>query len=149
MAVMDHAEIAELIPHRYPFLLVDRVEEIHSKELIKGFKNITINEPFFAGHFPDHPIMPGVLIVEALAQLAGLLGLKTLGDERARNTLYYFAGVDNVRFKKPVMPGDRLDMEARYLADKRGVWRFACEAKVEGVLVCQAEVMCAERERKN
>jgi len=147
MAAMDHAEISELLPHRYPFMLVDRVLEIEHGEWIKGYKNITINEPFFAGHFPNHPIMPGVLIVEALAQIAGLLGLKTLGEERARTTLYYFAGVDNVRFKKPVMPGDRLDMEARYLNDKRGIWRFACEAKVDGVLVCQAEVMCAERER--
>lgn len=148
MSSMDHVEISELLPHRYPFLLVDKIEEVHPGELIKGYKNITINEPFFAGHFPGHPIMPGVLIVEALAQVAGLLGLKTLGEETARNTIYYFAGVDNVRFKKPVMPGDRLDMEARYMTDKRGVWRFSCEAKVDGVLVCQAEVMCAERERQ-
>ncbi len=147
MITMDHAEISELLPHRYPFLLVDRVVEVQKGELIRGFKNVTINEPFFGGHFPGHPIMPGVLIVEALAQVAGLLGLKTLGEERARNTLYYFAGVDKARFKRPVMPGDRLDMEARYLKDKGGIWRFACEAKVDGKVVCQCEVMCAERER--
>ena len=147
MAIMDHEEISELLPHRYPFLLVDRVTELDKGERILGYKNVTINEPFFQGHFPDHPIMPGVLIVEALAQVAGLLGLKTIGGEKAQNTLYYFAGVDNARFKKPVLPGDRLELEARYLADKRGIWRFACEAKVEGKVVCQAEIMCAEREK--
>lgn len=147
MPAMDINEISELLPHRYPFLLVDRVTDFTVGETIHGIKNVTINEPFFAGHFPGHPIMPGVLIVEALAQLAGLLGLKTLGEERARNTLYYFAGVDHVRFKKPVKPGDRLEMTARYMNDKRGIWRFECEAKVDGCLVAQAEVMCAERER--
>lgn len=147
MPVMDINEISELLPHRYPFLLVDRVTDFTVGETINGYKNVTINEPFFAGHFPGHPIMPGVLIVEALAQLAGLLGLKTLGEERARNTLYYFAGVDHVRFKKPVKPGDKLEMRARYMNDKRGIWRFECEATVDGCLVAQAEVMCAERER--
>jgi 3-hydroxyacyl-[acyl-carrier-protein] dehydratase len=146
MAVMDYKEITDLLPHRYPFLLVDRVTDIERKVRINGYKNITSNEPFFTGHFPGNPIMPGVLILEALAQLSGLLGLEAMGKEKAKNTIYYFAGIDNVRFKKPVVPGDRLEMEARYVNDKQGIWRFECEAKVDGKLVCKAEILCAARE---
>lgn len=146
MAVMDYQKITDLLPHRYPFLLVDRVVELESKQRIVGYKNVSSNEPFFQGHFPNHPIMPGVLILEALAQLSGLLGLEAMGEEQAQNTVYYFAGVDTARFKKPVVPGDRLDMEARYVSDKRGIWRFECEAKVDGQLACQAEILCAARE---
>jgi 3-hydroxyacyl-[acyl-carrier-protein] dehydratase len=149
MAVMDYKEITDLLPHRYPFLLVDRVTDIERKVRINGYKNITSNEPFFTGHFPGNPIMPGVLILEALAQLSGLLGLEAMGKEKAKNTIYYFAGIDNVRFKKPVVPGDRLEMEARYVNDKRGIWRFECEAKVDGKLVCKAEILCAARERES
>lgn len=146
MAVMNYNEITDLLPHRYPFLLVDRVTELEKKQRIVGYKNVTSNEPFFEGHFPKHPIMPGVLILESLAQLAGLLGLDAIEKEKAKNTVYYFAGVDKARFKKPVVPGDRLEMEARYVNDKRGIWRFECEAWVDGQLACQAEIMCAERE---
>ncbi|MFT5593299.1 MAG: 3-hydroxyacyl-[acyl-carrier-protein] dehydratase [Oceanicoccus sp.] len=146
MAVMNYNEITDLLPHRYPFLLVDRVTELEKKQRIVGYKNVTSNEPFFQGHFPKHPIMPGVLILESLAQLAGLLGLDAIEKEKAKNTVYYFAGVDKARFKKPVVPGDRLEMEARYVNDKRGIWRFECEAWVDGQLACQAEIMCAERE---
>ena len=146
MAVMDYKEITDLLPHRYPFLLVDRVTDLDSKKQISGYKNVTSNEPFFEGHFPNNPIMPGVLILEALAQLSGLLGLEAMGKEQAKNTVYYFAGIDSARFKKPVVPGDRLDMEARYISDKRGIWRFECEAKVDGILACKAEILCAARE---
>ncbi|EAT12168.1 (3R)-hydroxymyristoyl ACP dehydratase [Oceanobacter sp. RED65] len=148
MTTMDYQRITDLLPHRYPFLLVDRVTELETKQRIVGYKNVSSNEPFFQGHFPKHPIMPGVLILESLAQLAGLLGLDAIDREKAENTVYYFAGVDTARFKKPVIPGDRLDMEARYVNDKRGIWRFECEAKVDGKLACQAEILCAEREIK-
>jgi len=146
MAVMDYKQITDLLPHRFPFLLVDQVTELESKQRIVGTKQVVGNEPFFEGHFPGHPIMPGVLILEALAQLSGLLGLEAMGQEQAQNTVYYFAGVDSARFKKPVVPGDRLDMEARYISDKRGIWRFEVEAKVDGKLACQAEILCAARE---
>ncbi len=145
MTVMNYSEITDLLPHRYPFLLVDRVTEIEKKQRIVGYKNISCNEPFFQGHFPKHPIMPGVLVLEAMAQLAGLLGLDTMGKEQAAGTMYYFAGVNKARFKKTVIPGDRLDMEARYVNDKRGIWRFECFAWVDGQLACQAEILCAQR----
>ena len=145
MTIMKYEEIIDLLPHRYPFLLVDRVTDLDKKQRIAGYKNVSSNEPFFPGHFPNHPIMPGVLILEAMAQLAGLLGLDAMGKEEAANTVYYFAGVDKARFKKPVVPGDRLDLEARYLNDKRGIWRFECEAWVDGQVACQATIMCAQR----
>lgn len=143
---MDFQRITDLLPHRYPFLLVDRVTDLERKVKISGYKNVTSNEPFFNGHFPGNPIMPGVLILESLAQLSGLLGLEAMGEEQAKNTVYYFAGIDHARFKKPVVPGDRLEMEARYVSDKRGIWRFECEAKVDGQLACKAEILCAARE---
>jgi len=146
MSVMNYKEITDLLPHRYPFLLVDRVTELEPKKRIVGYKNVTINEDFFNGHFPGHPIMPGVLILEALAQVSGLMGLATMDKERVANTVYYFAGMDKVRFKRPVLPGDRLELEARYVTDKRGIWRFECEARVDGELACKADIMCAERE---
>lgn len=142
---MNYSEITDLLPHRYPFLLVDRVTEVEKKQRIVGFKNISCNEPFFQGHFPEQPIMPGVLILESLAQLAGLLGLDSMGKEEASKSIYYFAGVDKARFKKPVVPGDRLDMEVHYVSDKRGIWRFKCSAWVDGQIACQAEILCAQR----
>ncbi|MEY8204962.1 MAG: 3-hydroxyacyl-ACP dehydratase FabZ [Bermanella sp.] len=142
---MNYSEITDLLPHRYPFLLVDRVTEIEKKQRIVGFKNVSSNEPFFQGHFPKHPIMPGVLVLEALAQLAGLLGLDSMSKEEAAQSVYYFAGVDKARFKKPVVPGDRLDMEVNYVSDRRGIWRFSCSAWVDGQLACQAEILCAQR----
>ena len=146
MAVMDYKEITDLLPHRYPFLLVDRVTELESKQRIVGYKNITSNEPFFNGHFPGNPILPGVLILEALAQLSGLMGLEHIRKESDKNIIYYFAGIDDARFKRPVVPGDRLDMEVTYLNDKRGIWRFECVAKVDGKVACQATIMCAAKE---
>ncbi len=146
MSEMDIQAISEILPHRYPFLLVDRVTELNEGESVSGFKNVTINEEFFQGHFPGHPIMPGVLILEALAQLAGVLGLISMGDRRTPQTLYYFAGADKVRFKRPVFPGDRLEMKATLKAAKRALWVFDCEAYVDGKLACQAEIKCAEKE---
>lgn len=146
MTTMDYQHITDLLPHRYPFLLVDRVTDLETMKRITGYKNVSSNEPYFMGHFPGHPIMPGVLILEAMAQISGLLGFESMEREKVENTVYYFAGVDSARFKLPVKPGDRLDLEARYLNDRRGIWRFECEAKVEGKLACQATILCAERE---
>lgn len=146
MSEMDIQAICNILPHRYPFLLVDRITELEENNYVCGYKNVTVNEEFFNGHFPNHPIMPGVLILEALAQVAGVLGLISMGSRRTPQTLYYFAGADNVRFKRPVLPGDRLDMKAILKVSKRAVWIFECEAYVDGKLACQAEIKCAEKE---
>ena len=139
-------EIRQLLPHRYPFLLVDRVESIDLEEKsIKAYKNVSINEPFFNGHFPQHPIMPGVLITEAMAQAAGILGFTMMDASAEEETLYYFVGSDKLRFRQPVVPGDRLDLEARFLSVMRGIWKFDCRATVGDALVCAAEIICAER----
>ena len=143
---MDIELILEYLPHRYPFLLVDRVTEIEIGQTIKGFKNVSFNESFFQGHFPGHPIMPGVLVIEAMAQLAGILGFKTKGKKPSDGVLYYLAGSNKTRFKKPVLPGDRLDMESRFMTEKRGVWMFECHAEVDGETACFAELLCVERE---
>jgi 3-hydroxyacyl-[acyl-carrier-protein] dehydratase len=139
-------EIQEYLPHRYPFLLVDRVLEVVPGEVVRGYKNVTINEAFFNGHFPGHPVMPGVLIIEAMAQLSGVLAFETKNRRPAEGYTYYLAGVDGARFKRPVVPGDQLVMEGRILADKRGVMKFDCKAFVDGELACSAEIMCMERE---
>jgi 3-hydroxyacyl-[acyl-carrier-protein] dehydratase len=150
MPALDVQGIKELLPHRYPFLLVDRVNTIDIEGptvgSIKAIKNVTINEEFFNGHFPQHPIMPGVLIVESMAQVAGILGLHMLGDKRTDKTSYYFAGADRIRFKKPVVPGDQLNLEAEYVNNKRGIWKFSCRARVDGDVVCCAEITCAEKD---
>ena len=144
--MMDINEIRELLPHRYPFLLVDRVSELDLEEKrIRAYKNVSVNEPFFTGHFPDHPIMPGVLIIEAMAQAAGILGFKMLDVKPADGTLYYFVGSDKLRFRQPVLPGDQLVLEARFLSNKRSIWKFECRASVDGKEVCSAEITCAER----
>ncbi|MDR5906336.1 3-hydroxyacyl-ACP dehydratase FabZ [Franzmannia qiaohouensis] len=143
--VMDINEIREYLPHRYPFLLIDRVTELELGELIRGYKNVSINEPFFNGHFPHHPIMPGVLVIEAMAQACGILGFKTVNKLPADGYVYYLVGSDNVRFKRPVMPGDRLHIEAKVMREKRGIWKFACRASVDDELACEAEIICAER----
>lgn len=140
---VDIQGIMELLPHRYPFLLVDRVTDYTLMERISAYKNITFNEPCFTGHFPGQPIFPGVLIVEALAQVAGVLGFKSVADT---DKLYLLAGVDNARFKKPVVPGDRLDMEVSLVKERRGIWKFAGTAFVAGEEVCSAEFMCAMRD---
>lgn len=135
-------EILELLPHRYPFLLLDRVTDYVLGESIQAYKNITFNEPCFTGHFPGKPIFPGVLILEALAQAAGVLGFKTVGNS---DDLYLYAGIDNARFKRPVVPGDRLDFSVTLLKEKRGIWKFHGVASVDGKDVCTAEFMCAMR----
>lgn len=144
--MLDVNEIRQLLPHRYPFLLVDRVEALDLEEkTIRAYKNVTINEPFFNGHFPQHPIMPGVLITEAMAQAAGLLGFKMMDATPEDGVLYYFVGSDKLRFRQPVVPGDRLDLHARFISVKRGIWKFDCRASVGDALVCSAEIICAER----
>lgn len=138
-------EIMALLPHRYPFLLIDRVLDFTPGESLTALKNVTINEPIFTGHFPGMPIFPGVLILEALAQATGILGFKTV-TERSENELYLFAAIDDARFKKPVLPGDTMILEVKFLKERRNMWKFYGEAKVEGLIVCSAELMCARRE---
>lgn len=138
-------EIMALLPHRYPFLMIDRVLDFIPGESLTAIKNVTINEPIFTGHFPGMPIFPGVLILEAMAQATGILGFKTV-SERTENELYLFAGIDEARFKKPVVPGDQLVLEVKFLKERRNMWKFYAEAKVDGQVVCSAELMCARRE---
>jgi 3-hydroxyacyl-[acyl-carrier-protein] dehydratase len=143
---MDITEIMKYLPHRYPFLLVDRVLELVPNEHIVAIKNITMNEPHFPGHFPHHPVMPGVLMIEALAQAAGLLAFKSAGKEISPNSVIYFVGIDGARFKRPVVPGDQLRMEAKLLRHTRGIWKFAAKGTVEGQTACEAELMCTLKE---
>ena len=142
---LDIVEIMDLLPHRYPFLLIDRVIDYVPGEMLKGKKNVSANEPQFQGHFPGTPVFPGVMIVEALAQATGVLAFATYGKP-AENELYFLASIDKVRFRKPVVPGDILDLEVIYLKDRRGMGKFECTAKVDGELVCQAMIMCARRQ---
>jgi 3-hydroxyacyl-[acyl-carrier-protein] dehydratase len=141
----DINEIMRLLPHRYPFLLVDRVLECNPGKDILALKNVSMNEPFFTGHFPQRPVMPGVLIVEALAQAACLLGIWSAEGGMEAGTLYYFLGIDKARFKRPVQPGDSLMLHVRLTATKRGIWKFTAEAKVAGEVVCEAEIMATAR----
>ncbi|HEY9034442.1 MAG TPA: 3-hydroxyacyl-ACP dehydratase FabZ [Pseudomonadales bacterium] len=141
------SEIREYLPHRYPFLLVDRVEQLIEGESIVAYKNITINEPFFNGHFPQYPVMPGVLITEAMAQAAGILGFKTMGKKPVEGSMYLFVGADDLRFKRQVIPGDRLTLEARIVSEKRGIWKFACRALVDGELAASGTILCADRKQ--
>ncbi len=141
----DINELFEFLPHRYPFLLVDRVTELNVGESVRGFKNVTINEPFFNGHFPGHPVMPGVLIIEAMAQLSGVLAFETKNLRPAEGYTYYLAGTDKSRFKRPVLPGDQLVMASSILADKRGVMKFDCAAFVDDEVACKSEITVMER----
>ena len=143
--MLDINEIREYLPHRYPFLLVDRVVELTPGESIVAFKNMSINEVLFQGHFPDQPVFPGVLIIEAMAQAAGILGFKTMDKKPADGSIYYFVGVDKVRFRRPVVPGDRLDLKAAIISERRGIWKFKCSAEVDGEPVCDATILCADR----
>jgi 3-hydroxyacyl-[acyl-carrier-protein] dehydratase len=145
----DIYEVLKHLPHRYPFLLVDRVLSYEPGKTLVAIKNVTINEPFFQGHFPHRPVMPGVLILEALAQATGILAFKTSGTIPDHSSLYYFVGIDKARFKQPVEPGDQLLLEVEFKRTKRGIWMFNGEAKVDGRLVASAELMCAEREVEN
>lgn len=142
---MDVLKIMQILPHRHPFLLVDRVVEYEPWQHLIGIKNVTATEPFFTGHFPDQPIMPGVLIIEAMAQTTGLLAAVSAPDLAAKKLIYYLVGVDKVRFKRPVVPGDRLRLEARYLRHRRNIWSFACTSEVDGEMVASAEIMCAAK----
>lgn len=139
---IDINQIMKLLPHRYPFLLVDRVLEFVPRQSITAIKNVTINEPFFQGHFPDFPVMPGVLIIEALAQTAALL---TFTEAKQEDAVYYFAGIDGARFKKPVLPGDQLVMVATYQRERAGIYKFHVEATVDGELAAEADITCAVR----
>jgi 3-hydroxyacyl-[acyl-carrier-protein] dehydratase len=143
---LDIQTIQEYLPHRYPFLLVDRVLEVEPSKRLLAIKNVTYNEPFFTGHFPAQPIMPGVLIIEALAQTTGLLAGASVEGLMGKGNTYYLVGLDKVRFKRPVVPGDQLRLEACYLRHKRNIWAFTCRAEVDGEFVASAEIMCASAE---
>ena len=143
---MDITEIREYLPHRYPFLLVDRVIDLELGKTIAAIKNVTINEPFFDGHFPGLPIMPGVLIIEAMAQAAGILGFKTLDKKPSDGSIYMFVGADKMRFKKPVVPGDQLTLKAAVVSSRSGLWKFDCRAEVDGKMVAAGQILCADRE---
>jgi len=142
---LDIHQILKLLPHRYPILLVDRVLELDEGKRIKSLKNVTINEPFFTGHFPHRPVMPGVLMLEAMAQTAALLSFATAGVVPDDKTVYYFAGIDGARFKRPVEPGDQLVMEVELLRHKAGIYKFKGVARVGEDVACEAELMCTMR----
>ena len=142
---MDIHEILKLLPHRYPILLVDRVLELDKGKSIKALKNVTINEPFFVGHFQRRPVMPGVMMLEAMAQTAALLSFASLDVSPDNNAVYYFAGIDNARFKRPVEPGDQLVMDVELIRSKAGIFKFKGMARVGEELACEAELMCTMR----
>ena len=143
---MDIHGVLKKLPHRYPILLVDRVLEIESGVRIKAIKNVSINEPYFLGHFPQRPVMPGVLMLEALAQAAALLSFESAGKDADTNSVYYFAGIDGARFKRPVEPGDQLLLEVTLIRAKSGIFKFAARASVDGELAVEAELMCTMRQ---
>ncbi|MEW6120339.1 MAG: 3-hydroxyacyl-ACP dehydratase FabZ [Pseudomonadota bacterium] len=145
--IMNIEEVMQYLPHRYPFLLIDRVIELEVGKRITAIKNVTINEPFFPGHFPGVPVMPGVLILEALAQAAGLLSLKTKNYAPEEIGIIYFAGIDNARFKKPVKPGDQLVLKAEIVREVRGIWKYTGRAEVDGAMVAEAELMATLRDK--
>lgn len=139
---MDIHEILNHLPHRYPFMLVDRVLSLEMGKEIVAIKNVSMNEPYFPGHFPYHPVMPGVLIVEAMAQAAAILSFKTMDTKPSDDSVYYFAGIDNVRFKKPVSPGDQLILKVSIERVLRGIWKYKGQALVDDVVVAEADMMC-------
>jgi 3-hydroxyacyl-[acyl-carrier-protein] dehydratase len=139
---MDINRILEYLPHRYPFLLIDRVLSCEPGKRLSALKNVTINEPYFTGHFPHHPVMPGVMIVEAMAQASAILAFKSFDLKSNANSVYYFVGIDEARFKKPVMPGDQLIIKAQVVRNLRGIWKFTAQALVDDALVSEAELMC-------
>jgi len=145
MTTMNIQDVMRHLPHRYPFLLVDRVLECEPGKRIVALKNVTMNEPHFPGHFPHHPVMPGVLILEALAQAAAVLSYVTENKVPDDSSVVYFAGIDGARFKKPVMPGDQLILKVELLRNMRGIWKYATRAEVDGELVAEAEMMAALR----
>ena len=139
LATADITKVMKLLPHRYPFLLVDRMYDMKGDESCVGVKNVTINEPFFQGHFPQYPVMPGVLIIEGLAQTAGALCVSSIGEDY-KAELVYFMGIDNAKFRKPVLPGDQLHYHVKKIRNRGRVWRFKGEAKVNGHVVAEAEI---------
>ncbi len=143
--MMDINEIRKYLPHRYPLLLVDRVIELNSGESIVAYKNLSANEPFFNGHFPENPIFPGVLMVEAMAQTAAILGFYSQGKTVADGSTYLFAGADKLRFKRPCVPGDRVMLRASILSERRGIWKFDVSSDVDGELAASATILCVDR----
>ena len=146
MSDMDINEVMKLLPHRYPFLMVDRILEMDPGKSLKALKNVTINEPYFQGHFPHRPVMPAVLMMEALAQATGLLAYKTGELKPNDQSVFYFAGIDKARFKRPVGPGDQLILQVELIKRKRNIWVFKGVATVDGDVAASAELMCAEQE---
>ncbi len=145
MNSLDINQIKQYLPHRYPLLLIDRVLNWESGKSINAIKNVTINEEFFNGHFPNKPVMPGVMTIEALAQTSALLAFLTMGQKPDENAVVYFLGIDNARFKRPVEPGDQLHMHVEILRHSRGIWKFQARATVDDQLAVEAELMCTMR----
>ena len=143
MAEMDIHEVLTYLPQRFPVLMIDRVLECEPGKRILALKNVSANEPYFPGHFPNRPVMPGVMILEAMAQAAAILAFRTLGSKPDEKTTYFYAGIDNARFRRPVEPGDQLRIEITLQGSKRGVWKFACAVRVGETLVSEADIMCA------
>jgi len=145
MAEMDINEVLAHLPHRYPMLMIDRVTQCEPGRRIVAIKNVSAGEPYFPGHFPNRPIMPGVLILEAMAQAAGVLVFRTSGTKPDEKTLYYYVGIDDARFKKPVVPGDQLEIEVHMERQLRGIGKFGCVARVAGETVAEATILCSMR----
>jgi 3-hydroxyacyl-[acyl-carrier-protein] dehydratase len=145
--IMDIEQVMQYLPHRYPFLLIDRVTELALGQCITAVKNVSINEPFFQGHFPGAPVMPGVLVLEAMAQAAAILSFKTKAYAPEEIGVVYLAGIDSARFKRPVRPGDQLLLKVTILREMRGIWKYAARAEVDGHLVCEAELMATLRDK--
>jgi len=145
MPDMDIHQVLAHLPQRFPILMIDRVLECEPGKRILALKNVSANEPYFPGHFPQRPVMPGVLILEAMAQAAAILVFRTLGAKPDENSVYYYAGIDNARFKRPVEPGDQLMIEVSILGSKRGIWKFGCTARVGDALVAEADILCTVR----
>jgi len=142
---MDIHQVLQYLPHRYPFLLIDRVLEVVPNERIVALKNVSMNEPFFPGHYPHHPVMPGVLVIEAMAQAAAILSFKTMGTLPSDDSVYYFVGIEGARFKRPVSPGDQLLLKVSIAMNKRGMWKFIGRAEVDGQVAAEAELICTLR----
>jgi 3-hydroxyacyl-[acyl-carrier-protein] dehydratase len=145
MAELNIQEVLDHLPQRYPLLMIDRVVELEPGKRIRALKNVSANEPQFLGHFPGRPIMPGVLILEAMAQAACILALRTKGETASSHSTYYYAGIDGARFKRPVVPGDQLELVIELLGHKRMLWKFGCVARVGGETAAEAEILCTER----
>ena len=143
----EFSDILKLLPHRHPFLFVDKIVSVELGESIHAQKNVSISEDFFNGHFPNKPVMPGVLIIEALGQASGILGFLTMNKTPDEGSIYYLVGVDNVRFKSSASPGDVIDLYASIRSEKRGIWKFDCKAEVDGRNVCAATILCADRSK--